>query len=55
MALDVKSFVELHARASRIEIELEERDGGLLIAIVDDGRGGEWRHPDWSRSVSDSR
>ena len=44
MALDVMSFVELHARASRVEIELEERDGGLLITILDDGPGGEWRH-----------
>jgi hypothetical protein len=39
MALDVKSFVELHARASRVEIEPEERDGPLRSAIVGDGPG----------------
>jgi PAS domain S-box-containing protein len=41
MVREVLSLVELHARASRVEIDLEERDGGLLITIVDDGPGGD--------------
>lgn len=54
MVRDVLAFVELHAHASRVEIELGDGDGGLLITIDDDGGGGsappdasgagEWRH-----------
>lgn len=29
-----------HAAANRVEIELEQRDGALLLSIADDGRGG---------------
>jgi signal transduction histidine kinase len=29
-----------HARASRVEISLATRDGGLLLSIRDDGVGG---------------
>lgn len=29
-----------HASATRVEVELSRRDGGLCLSIVDDGRGG---------------
>jgi two-component system sensor histidine kinase DesK len=29
-----------HASATRVEVELSRRDGGLCLTISDDGRGG---------------
>ncbi len=31
--------VRKHGNATRVDVELEERDGGLVVRIVDDGRG----------------
>jgi two-component system NarL family sensor kinase len=52
IAREILADIELHAHASRVEIELEERDGGLLVSIADDGPNPErpqsgsyrWRH-----------
>jgi len=41
--------VERHAQASRIDIELEERDDQLMLRIVDDGRGFDVRHVELSK------
>jgi signal transduction histidine kinase len=29
-----------HARASRIDIDVHEREGGIVVRVLDDGRGG---------------
>ena len=41
--------VERHANATRIDIELEERDDHLMLRIVDDGRGFDVRHVELSK------
>ena len=41
--------VERHAQASRIDIELEEREDQLMLRIVDDGRGFDVRHVELSK------
>jgi len=41
--------VERHAQATRIDIELEERDDQLMLRIVDDGRGFDVRHVEQSK------
>jgi two-component system NarL family sensor kinase len=41
--------VERHAQASRIDIELEERDDQLMLRIIDDGRGFDVRNVELSK------
>ncbi|MGH2654474.1 MAG: PAS domain-containing sensor histidine kinase [Actinomycetota bacterium] len=39
IALEAINNIRKHARASRVDLELEERDGGVRMAIRDDGAG----------------
>jgi PAS domain S-box-containing protein len=46
MVREILAFLETNVDASRIEVELAERDGGLLATIFDDGTTDPhaWRH-----------
>jgi PAS domain S-box-containing protein len=41
IALEALANVRKHARASRVVVELDDDDGGVLLTVTDDGVGGD--------------